>query len=340
LHFLTRWVVWLGAAAIAYRVISRHFAWLDRSVQACIRQPVLTGLGLFIGLECLPYGTRYAVRHAEPLFNLFGWHQAPILHLNHAVISAWLFWGFYLTQLLWIAALPLLAGYTWRRRQSLVSESQGSSELKLGEDKAARALQSQGLSRDEASLVLTWRRCPLEVVAPSPGPASDRSIWLERAVWMVTGVALSQGLAILVANVGWLPVMVGRPAAPLYQHLMGLASACLSLMLGGALIAGLWRWITRHPQQIGLIGNLCRRRPLLSAIALFLICAGVGVSEYGMFVYLVPRVVLRGPSSIGPIAAQWFTYSGALTHLIIPITLLLWLARRWRIIQPNPAPNP
>ncbi|MGO8927510.1 MAG: hypothetical protein ACLQU3_11540 [Limisphaerales bacterium] len=339
LHFLTRWVVLVGTAAIAYRVISRRFFWLDRSVQACIRQPVLAGLVLFIGLECLQYGTRYATRLAEPLFSLFSGHHASIRHPNEAVISGWFFWGFYLTQLLWIAAVPLLAGYAWRKRGSPESDSAVSLEWQPGEDEAARGLQSYGLSLDEANLILARRHCQHEVVAPSLGLTTSRGIRLERAVWMVTGVALSRCLEFLVLNLGWLPVMVARPAAPFYQHLAGLASACLSLTFGLAMIAGLWRWVTRHPSQSALIGGLCRRRPLLAAIALVGVCAGIGLCEYGVFMYVAPREVIPGQSGIGPIASQWFMYSQALTAVIIPIALLLWFARRWRSLQPNPAPG-
>lgn len=338
LHFLTRWVVWLGAAAIAYRVISRHFAWLDRSVQACIRQPVLTGLGLFIGLECLPYGTRYAMRLAEPLFSLFSGHHAPIRHSNADVISVWLFWGFYLKQVLWIAAVPLLAGYAWRRRERTASKSPVSYEPQLGDGEVAYSLQGQGLSLDEASFVLARRRCQQEIVAPSPQLGISRGIWLERAVWMVTGVALSCCLEFLVLNLGWLPVMVARPVAPLYQHLTSFASACLSLILGVAIIAGLWRWVTRHPSQSASIGNLCRRRSLVAAIVLAVVCASIGLSEFALWRYLT-QIRVPANDTIGPIAIQYSTYIATLTHLIIPIALLLWLARRWRNIQPNPAPS-
>ena len=338
LILLAGWIIWVGAATIAYWAFSRHISRRDRLAKACIQRPVLTGLGLFIGLECLQYGMWYVSRFAEPLFGLSSGHHSTMSQPNLDILDTWSLWGGLLTQSVWLAAGPFLAAYVWRKRGRLASESPTLYELPPGEHEAARALQSQGLSHDEASLVLRWRRCPLEVVAQSPGPASDRSIWLERAVWMVTGVALRQGLAILVATVVWPLVMVSRPAAPLYQHATGLASACLSLMLGGALIGGLWRWVTRHPRQIGLIGDLCRHRPFLSALALILICACIGVSEYGLFIFMVPREVLRGPSSIGPIVTQWITYSVALPHLIIPIALLLWLARRWRSGQTNPAP--
>jgi len=38
-----------------------------------------------------------------------------------------------------------------------------------------------------------------------------------------------------------------------------------------------------------------------------------------------------------PIASQWFMFRQTLTQLIIPIALLLWLARRVRSIRSNPA---
>jgi hypothetical protein len=338
LHLLAGWILWAPAAAATFWIFSRHSARLDGVVQACLQRPVLSGLGLFLGLECLQYGTRYASRLAEPVYSFFSGHPAASTQPNAAVFDLYLFWGYFVTQVLWVIAGPVLVGYAWRKRERFAFETSSSYEVQLGEDEAARTLQGQGLSLDEANLVLAQRRCSQEVDALSFAPATVRSIWLERASWMVVGVALNRCLEMFVLNMGWLPLMVTHPAAPLYQHLTGLTSACLSLVLGGALIAVLWRWVTRHPRQIGLIGNLCCRRPLLSAFALVLICAVVGGSEYGLFVHVVPREVLRGPSSIGPIATQWFTYSGALTHLIIPIALLLWLARRWRSTQTDPEP--
>jgi hypothetical protein len=166
LYLLTRWVVWVGTAAIAYRVISRHLIWFDRVVQACLRQPVLTGLGLFLGLKALQYGAMYAPRLAEPLFSFLSGHHVPISQPNANFLNTWLLWGYVLTQVLWLAAGPLLAGYAWRKRGSPGSESAVSSKLRPGDDAAALALQGQGLSRDDASLVLEWRRCPQEAVAP------------------------------------------------------------------------------------------------------------------------------------------------------------------------------
>jgi hypothetical protein len=48
--------------------------------------------------------------------------------------------------------------------------------------------------------------------------------------------------------------------------------------------------------------------------------------------------VVPASGSIEPIGGLYFRYAAPVTHLIIPIALLLWLARRWRSIQPNPAP--
>lgn len=338
LSLLASWIVWVGAAAAAYWVLGWRFLWLDRAARACIQRPMLSGLGLFIGLECLQYGMTYVNRLAEPLFSFFSGHPAPASQPNATVLTTWLLWGLYLTPLLWIAAVPLLAGYAWRKRESPASESAVPFELQPGEFEAARALQGQGISLDEASLILGQRRCQHEVVGPSVGLTPSRGIWLGRAVWMVTGVALSRCLAFLVLTLGWLPVFLTRPAAPLYQHLTGLASTCLSLILGGAMVAGLWWWVTRHPSQSALIGSICRRRPLMAALVLVVVCASIGLGEYALVMRLTHLQVLRANNGVGPIATQYFVYSAALTHLIIPIALLLWLTRRWRSIQANPAP--
>jgi hypothetical protein len=245
-----------------------------------------------------------------------------------------------LTGVLWIAAGPLLAGYAWRKRGRPASETPVSPELQPGECAAARALQSQGLSLDEASLILALRRCPPEIVAPSRRLSTDRGIWLERTAWMVTGVALGQCLELLAVIPGWVPAMAIRPVAPLAQHLAGLGSVCLGMTLAGAVMAGLCRWITRHPGQSASVGGCCRRRPFLAATTLVAICAGIASCEFALLMYVMKLMPPRAHGGLGPIASWYLHHCGALTHCIIPIALLLWLARRWRSTQSNPAPVP
>ena len=79
-------------------------------------------------------------------------------------------------------------------------------------------------------------------------------------------------------------------------------------------------------------------RPLVAALALVMVCVSISLSEYALVMCLAPFNVQPANSSIGPIVGQYFTYSAALSHLIIPIALLLWLARRWRSIPADLAP--
>ena len=333
LNLLTGWILWAGAATAVFWIFSRHSSRLDRAVQACLQRPVLSGLGLFLGLECLQYGTRYASRLADPIYRFFSGHPVASTQPNIAGFDQWLFLGYFLTQALWIAAGPLLAGYAWRKRERSASEPSSAYEVQSGEEEAARILQGQGLSLAEASLVLEQRRCPQDVVAPSRALATAKGIWLERAVWMVAGVALSQCLELFVLNLGLLPVMATRPLAPLAQHLVSLGSLCLSLALSGAIVVGLWKWVTRRPGQSASIGKFCRLRPLVAVLALVLVCAGIGLCEYALLLSLKHLKLLPANNSLGPIGGQYFMYSAAATRLIIPIALLLWLARRWRSIQ-------
>ena len=69
-------------------------------------------------------------------------------------------------------------------------------------------------------------------------------------------------------------------------------------------------------------------------MALVVVCAGIGFGEYALFT----QVIRPANLGIGAIGSQWMTYGDALTYLLIPIALLLWLARRWRSMQTNPAP--
>jgi hypothetical protein len=49
-------------------------------------------------------------------------------------------------------------------------------------------------------------------------------------------------------------------------------------------------------------------------------------------------VIRPAPRGIGPIGSQWMQYGMPLSQLIIPIILLLWLARHKRGMQTSPAP--
>jgi hypothetical protein len=338
LCFLANGIVWAVAAASVYWVFSRPSARRDHVVGVCIRQPVLTGLGLFIGLECLQYVMLNVNRLTEPVYCFFsGHHPAPNMQTG-AFVDSWFVWEYFLTQLVWVAGGPLLAGYAWQRRERAASGSSVSHEVQPGGDEFACGLRGQGLSLDEASLILARRRCPQGSVAPSVGPVFDRGVWLERAIWMVTGVGLSRCLEWLVLSPGWSLVVATQPAAALAQHLVSLASTCLGLTLAGAIVAGLWKWVTRCPGQSALISSICRCRPLLTAIALVVVCAGIGIGEFALFTHVAKRIGLPAQVSIGPIAGQWHSYFMALTHVIIPIALLVWLARRWRSTQTDPEP--
>jgi hypothetical protein len=224
LHFLVSWVAWLGTTAIAYWILCRQSSWRDNVVAAAIRSPVLIGVGLFTVLEYLRYVMSDVGRFAEPVYRFFGERDVAPSPQTIAIINSWFFWGNLLTQLLWIAAGPLLAGYAWRKRQSSASGSASHYELKPGEQEAARALQGQGLSLDESGLVLEQRRCSREAVASALARVPNRAIWLERAVWMVAGVALSRCLGWLVLQPAWIVSVASQPAAPLFQHVAGFAS--------------------------------------------------------------------------------------------------------------------
>ena len=324
LQFIASWISWAGAAAVVYWVFSSLSPRRDRLVATCIRRPVLAGLGLFIGLECLQSFMLSVYRFAIPLYRFIGGHNDVPKPEAIATMTSWCLWGGLLTQMLWVAAGPLLAGYAWRKRDRSAPGSPTSSGPQLGEQEAARVLQGQGLSIDEAGLVLARRRGRQEVVAPSLAVAGDGGIWLERGVWMVSGVTITRCLEWLVLEPAWIVAGATRPTTPLLQHLAGLASVCLGPVLAGAIIAGVWRWITLHPRQSASIGCVCRLRPLLAAMALAVVYAGVWCCAYVLGVYVVRTANI----GVGGIGSQWMTYGGALTRLIIPIALLLWLARR------------
>ena len=334
LQLLAGRIAWVGVAAIAYWNICRHPSRCDRVVTVCLRHPLLTGLGLFLGLGFLHCLAVALPRFADTLYYFFGGHRITMNQQTGVAIPLWLLWGTYLSLLFWIAAVPLLAGYTWRRRRSPGSGLAIHYERQPGEQEAARALQSQGLSLDEAALVLGRRRCPQEVVPPSSCVTIDRGIWLERAVWMVTGSALSGCLGWLL----WVPTRTvaeaTHSAVPLLQHAAVLATLWLGTVFGFSVLACLWIWLVRHPAQGACISRFCCLRPIVAAMALAVICAGIWCCWYGLFAYVLPP----SHSDTGVIGLQWWNYVPAFTQPIVPIVLLLWLARRWRGMQTSPAP--
>ena len=295
---------------------------------------MLTGLGVFIGLEYLQHVARSAGIFAGPMYAFYGWHRVAPSPQTVAIANSWCIWGNLLTEWLWIPAGPVLAGFAWRKRESLASGSAVDYDLQPGEQQAARALQSQGLSLDEAGLVLAHRRCSQEAVALSLADGSGRGIWLERAAWMVTGVALTRCLEWLVLAPALIVSAASRPAAPLSQHLASFASLCLGLAVAAVIITGLWRWVTRYPNQRAFIARVCRLRPVFASVALVLVCAAIWCCSYTLLVHVV-RPTNR---SMGLIVREWRLCQTALTRLIIPIALLLWLARRWWNMQTSPAP--
>jgi hypothetical protein len=64
---------------------------------------------------------------------------------------------------------------------------------------------------------------------------------------------------------------------------------------------------------------------------------GIGSCEYALVVSLKHLKLLPANNSLRPIWNQYFMNGVIVSELIIPIALLLWLARRWRSIQTNPA---
>ncbi len=165
LQLLTSCFAWMGLAAIAYWLLGRQSSWRDRLVAAAIRSPVLIGLGLFIGLEYLQHLMMSVYRLADPLDKLLGVHNHAINPRTIAIMNSWSAWESFLRQLLWIGAGPLLVGYAWRKHNSRVSEAPVHYELQPDEQDAAHTLEIQGLSRDEAGLVLGHRRGSNEGVA-------------------------------------------------------------------------------------------------------------------------------------------------------------------------------
>ncbi|HEY5915188.1 MAG TPA: hypothetical protein VJA21_31735 [Verrucomicrobiae bacterium] len=268
LQFITYWIATVALIWLVVQVVTRRSHWLQRAGEVALKKPVWAGLALIGGLEVLQVLPRHAMRWLEPLWQHLANTGRSLPAESHTVISAWLVWGFFLTQALWVASVPLMAAYVWRKR-------------------------------------------------------SQSGVWLQRGLWVLIGVVVARLFTGLILEPSSVLLAVSYSAPPLVQHLAGLASIGLCLGVAAGTLLALAKTVSKYPAQWEWVSRLCRERPLVGAILCVSACAAVETS-----LYFVARMVLPGQLGIGTIGSSWLRASGVLVYVVVPTTLLLWLARR------------
>jgi hypothetical protein len=243
-----------------------------------------------------------------------------------AILMAWVRWTGPIEQLLWIVLVPVLAGYVQRLRGTEPRLSLPANTLGIAEDQrgAVQQLQVRGLSREEACFVAAYRRDHgLEAEPEGPNP---RLILAERALWMVLGVMLNTFLCRFLLDPCWIVAAWNHHLThqtSVYGHVSG--GLCLLLELSVAALFGtaFWRFVTRPHRSREWIASLCMKRPGRAAVGLVLIYLGM---ERGF--WLLGSVLSSKVSpGLGSVASRWYDWQYVLLQMVIPVALLLWLAR-------------
>jgi hypothetical protein len=323
--FLIKWTVFAACGALGLWIMTRHGRWLSRLGGLCLRRPVWSGVGLVValkGLELLAKNAHWL--WASQMHRLAGASAAqPISQQKLAILNGWLLWCPLLTQLLWVIAVPLLAAWLWRaNRQALPSGSAGALDgLGPNKGKVVQELQARGLSPEEAALVVARRQAPVGTSTSDSDESSVRRLRLGRGLWMITGAVVSA----LLQPFELMPLWVLRTAAhspsPLAQHLWGLASICLGVILAAAIIAAVSSFETGRPRQSKGLRGFFRFQSFIATVALLALYAGAQAVLWFVETTLPPG---------GIIPLQWSDIGYVLDRLVIPGALVVWFARRGR----------
>jgi hypothetical protein len=97
----------------------------------------------------------------------------------------------------------------------------------------------------------------------------------------------------------------------------------LELGVATAFVAAFWRFVTRGHWSSEWFASLCMRRPGQAALGLTLIYIRIGRGFWLLETVLSPKT----PLGIGGIASRWFDWQGVILQMVIPVALLLWVAR-------------
>ena len=148
-------------------------------------------------------------------------------------------------------------------------------------------------------------------------------LWLERGFWMLTGTVLNRILGALVLLPPWALLLIAHPSAAISQNLACLGAICLGLLLLAAALVGLSKFVVYHDRQSRWVGRFCCERPIVAAAGV-VVCVGI----LGIACYALARAFLPVSGFPAQAVIHWYPWYVALTQLILPTSLLFWMAKR------------
>ncbi|MEK7677626.1 MAG: hypothetical protein AAB676_17495, partial [Verrucomicrobiota bacterium] len=189
----------------------------------------------------------------------------------------------------------------------------------------AQALFSLGLSAEEAVFIVTWRQGHGQELTAEHVKDDVRSVWIERGLWMVAGILLKDCLLVNLYLALQVPMLVLAYYRPINGHLLGFLTTCLQWAAVAALVAGLWRLVTRYEAGCICAARFSLQRPVLVVIGLVFLNVGLG-SLLSLFFQDVPAFQDLRDNRL--LVVLWNGRGYQFLHNVISVVLLFWLARR------------
>lgn len=317
------WVCFAGTVAGCWWLANRCRATLHAIGRFALRWPIVASAVAILFIYRLNVWASWLARELSALIVPPG-RSGGDWEAMRSILTAWALGHWILWQVLWAAALPLFAGYIWRKgRRPAEADSGGAVDRLDGPElEFVRRLRSQGLSIEEACSLANGN-CAIH--SAKPDERSDtQSVWIERSPWLLAGSVLSYVVqTFLIEPPWWIAAVMntGSTAGSLRTHLSACASVVLGLGLTGVVANAVWR-VVRSPKRSGEVAAFCGEHPWRAALLTALVVVG-----FNAFLQTV-RISVPPGSGLGPQASAWFYWEGLLTHSVLPVMLLFWLAKR------------
>jgi hypothetical protein len=161
-----------------------------------------------------------------------------------------------------------------------------------------------------------------------PDAPDARLVMAERGLWMVTGIVVHLFFYRFFLPLCWIPLIVNpglANGAPVYGHLLGSLSLAVELAVMALLAVGVWRLVTRGRSVTQWIAGACSSGSGLAAAGFALALSFLGLDR--ALRLLVMWLGSDGPSAAPVLLANWMDAADAAVQIVIPVALLLWLAR-------------
>jgi hypothetical protein len=214
----------------------------------------------------------------------------------------------------------------WRQEvgESSVIAQEAIGELESHLVDSVQALRGTGLSAEEAFWVACRRLGSAETLEHEFAKVNPARVWLQRALWMVTGS--------LVVNAVWALAVVAVNLATVLSHVLHGPSSVLSVLsivlhygiLTGLLWA-LWRSARRHDGLVQRVGSWLQARPTLTSVMVAASLLAVAALNMGMSLMMVRILTPQGDVAAGVI---WRSVAATLIPIILWPSALAWLLRR------------